>query len=54
MDIKQFETGKLVHVQSIMHEGKRNALLKLTGETNTKDAIVKATDYYITNQEEKK
>lgn len=49
MDVKQYETGKIVHVQSIMHEIKRNVLRHLTGENATKDAITKAIDYYIEN-----
>jgi len=54
MDPKQFETGKSVHAQTILHEGKVKALVELTGEKNTKDAIVKAVDEFIRNQEEKK
>lgn len=54
MDIKLLEEGNIVHVQSVMHTKKRDALVRLTGETNTKDAIMKAINFYIENQEEKK
>ena len=42
-----YEHGKIVHVQSVMHEAKVTALVNKTGAGNTKDAIVVAVDKYL-------
>ena len=47
MDLKELQTGNIVHVQTVMHEGTLTALRTKTGKDSNKDALTVAVDAYL-------